>query len=1294
MRPGDVIAGRFEVERLAGSGGMGAVYRAHDKETRQTVALKLVSSMEAFRFVREASILADLTHPAVVRYVAHGVNDDGSLYLAMEWLEGEDLAACLERGRLRTSDTLVVARRVAEALTAAHAHGVIHRDIKPSNVYLPGGVMEQAKLLDFGVARVSDSGGRSVTRLGTTIGSPGYMAPEQARGASDLDGRADIFSLGCVLFECVTGREAFSGHDVMALLAKILFADAPRVSELRADVLPGLDDLIARMLAKDPDERPENAQALLAEIERLSDPVLGAQLATSSRARVLTDAEQRYVSVVFAPALPMEGGTSNRTLNEDDLGGGDAALAARVRPFDAKLERLADGTSVATLVAAGTAKDQAAQAARCALAIRALRPLAPVVLATGRAVVAGRLPVGEVIERAASLARTLRSGAGAVRGPGSVGIDEVTARLLGESFEVVSDALGWAVLSERGGPVSVSGQGRLMRFVGRDAELRAMDEAVATSAAARTAKAMLITAPAGAGKSRLLREWLSRPHDRARIVLLSRGDPMRAGSPFGMVSGLVREAMGIVASQSLFERQEKITDHVRAYLRAEDTQRVIEFLGELVGAPFADTWSDQLRAARRNPILMGDQMRRAWEDWLGALSARSPVVLVLEDLHWGDLPTVQFLDTALRVLRDAPLFVLALGRPEVREIFPSLWQARDAFGIELGPLPREASAQVAREMLPGAPPDAIARLVERAAGNPFFLEELIRAAADGEAHSLPETVLAMAQARVEKLTSDERRVLRAASVYGEAFWRGGLAALLGSDAGLGDHLSALAAREVIVRKAQSQIEGQDEYFFRHTVVREAVYGMLTDRDRIVAHALAGKWLEQAGEGDALTLAEHFERGAESTRAVGWYRRAAEQALEGNDLAAVKARAARGIACGATGEVLGSLYLLEAEAHSWRGEFKEAQTCARAARDNLPPAGPAWYAAIAELAKVSGRLGHTQRLIDIAEVLDAWEPQDDARNACAIAAATSAVALFYSGRFELAERLLHRAQALATSNATSRAWTGRAVATKAMVAGEPASYLVALEESARSFEEAGDLRNACYQRVSVGYAELGIGAYARAEGCLVEALQTADRLGLVSLAMSAKHNLGMALLRRGKLAEARSVESEALAFFAEQGDHRLEGASRVTLAMILAAAGELALAEREALQACVLLEPLPPLRALALATLANVRLAQDRPAEALQAARQAHGVAESLGQGEGEAVVRLAYVEALVACGDLEGAGAAVEVARRRLLLRAARISDSAWRASFLEAVPEHARTFELASRWLEADVAAATVATP
>jgi serine/threonine protein kinase len=153
---GDVVAERFEVERLAGSGGMGTVYRARDRQgAGESVALKVLSGAgdDAERFAREARVLAELRHPAVVRYVAHGVLADGQPWLAMEWLDGETLADRLARAPLGVAESLAILRRSAAGLAVAHARGIVHRDVKPSNLFLVDGEPAQLKLLDFGIAR-------------------------------------------------------------------------------------------------------------------------------------------------------------------------------------------------------------------------------------------------------------------------------------------------------------------------------------------------------------------------------------------------------------------------------------------------------------------------------------------------------------------------------------------------------------------------------------------------------------------------------------------------------------------------------------------------------------------------------------------------------------------------------------------------------------------------------------------------------------------------------------------------------------------------------------------------------------------------------------------------------------------------------------------------------------------------------------------------------------------------------------------------------------------------------------
>src|SRR4051812_42629052 len=163
MRTGDVIAGRFEIERAAASGGMGHVYRAIDRLSGGAVALKILSSMAAggpLRFTREAHALATLQHPGIVRYVAHGVTPEGKPYLVMEWLSGETLSARLSSVGLSIAESVTLASRVASALGAVHRRGLVHRDLKPANLLLEGAAVERIKLIDFGIARLPDAGVR------------------------------------------------------------------------------------------------------------------------------------------------------------------------------------------------------------------------------------------------------------------------------------------------------------------------------------------------------------------------------------------------------------------------------------------------------------------------------------------------------------------------------------------------------------------------------------------------------------------------------------------------------------------------------------------------------------------------------------------------------------------------------------------------------------------------------------------------------------------------------------------------------------------------------------------------------------------------------------------------------------------------------------------------------------------------------------------------------------------------------------------------------------------------------
>ncbi|HEX3761144.1 MAG TPA: serine/threonine-protein kinase [Kofleriaceae bacterium] len=277
------MLGRFEILGQAARGGMGTVFRARDHRDRRDVALKVLRldvPGHAERFAREAALLAGLRHPHIVEYISHGATPDGLRFLVMEWVAGETLAQRLAGAGMSTAAVVAVAIQLCRALAALHAHQVVHRDLKPSNVMLVGGELPHVKLVDLGIARSTGAAGR-LTRTGVVIGTAGYLAPELVRGqTAEIDPRADLFALGCVLYECLTGQAAFRGDTTLAIRAKVLVHDPPRLAALDPAMPPALDALVAALLARQPAQRPADA----ARVERMLDE-LGALPAELHRSR-------------------------------------------------------------------------------------------------------------------------------------------------------------------------------------------------------------------------------------------------------------------------------------------------------------------------------------------------------------------------------------------------------------------------------------------------------------------------------------------------------------------------------------------------------------------------------------------------------------------------------------------------------------------------------------------------------------------------------------------------------------------------------------------------------------------------------------------------------------------------------------------------------------------------------------------------------------------------------------------------------------------------------------------------
>jgi len=430
LRLDDRLLGRFRVDAQIAEGGMGVVYRGFDLAIDHPIAIKVLrhdAIENAARFEREATILATLDHPGVIRYVAHGVTHDGAPFLVIEWIEGTTLADHVERVGLTPAESVRVVQRVAEALGAAHARGLVHRDVTPANVLLAGGDLTRAKVIDFGLVKRT-SGDPRLTETGMVIGTPGYMAPEQARGEREVDARTDVFALGCVLYECLTGVPAFAGRNAAAVMARIVLCDPPALGDVWPAAPAALERVVRHMLAKRPADRPADGSAIADELAGVGIPD-GPRVRRAAPDHVATTAvhadhghraDRAAAHVIFV-----------RT------GEPGAAAEPIVTPFGGRAHPLRDDTIVVVL------RDAApATAAACALALRDAFSAAPIVLVGPSEAGAAGAPLVSLLEAGAEALELadFRTIFGGDAPPlGTIRVDPATAARLAATFEVRRD---------------------------------------------------------------------------------------------------------------------------------------------------------------------------------------------------------------------------------------------------------------------------------------------------------------------------------------------------------------------------------------------------------------------------------------------------------------------------------------------------------------------------------------------------------------------------------------------------------------------------------------------------------------------------------------------------------------------------------------------------------------------------------------------------------------------------------------------------------------------------------------
>lgn len=1294
---------RFVLEGRAGGGGMGDVYRATDRETGTIVAVKVLRGtaavIERKRFQREIAVIADLRHPNIVEYITHGSLPDGRPFFAMEYLEGEDLVHRQRHAPLGMKDAVEVIRRSAQAMAAVHARGVVHRDLKLGNIYLIRGKGTNVKLIDFGVVRMP--GEDLAEDKGAILGTPHFMAPEQARGEG-VDARADVYSLGAALFKLLTGRNVFETEHIVALLGRLVIEDPPSPMSVRFDIPETLDKVVLQAIARRPSERFENAGELARALARVgelnNDPPSTDRSASAIRKAPMMlprpgegaldverprkeSAERRVVAAVLF-----------------DLGSAtiDPPLMAELWDIigeSARLETLLGGRVVTMLGLSQSEGDEPIRAARAALLVTKAIPDAKAVVAVGHAIASPQSSrtrpsslAAQALERAAVELETV--------GPGTARVDPGVVAALAGRF-VIQDHPAGAILV-REDPTGFGSRlllGRPTPTVGRDKELALLVSAYQELLDEGTPRAALVTGPPGVGKSRVRQELLSRLETSGLPpeVLVVRGDPMSQGSSLSCLGRALRAVIGVHDGEPLDEQIRKVRSHL--HFRLPKALRFLTgFLSELLGVPFPDDQDEPLRAARKSSQLMQSRTRMALEALIRSQADLMPQLVFIDDAHWADETTMDLLDWLLGC-PDLKFAVFAFARPEIEARFPTLWANKNTTRLTLPPLSQKAADKLVRVALPALEAKQRTSIVERAGGNALFLEELVRAAAAGH-DELPLTVHALLQTRLDRMARPTREAVRAASIMGPIFWTGAVALL--AEADVRTELEELEQSEVINRLAVSRIAGETEWSFRHPLLRDAAYASILEEDRTEMHRAAATWLESKGDADVGLIAKHADAGEDFERAARLYAKATRQALtSGAHLETALDLAQRGLGCGPQDDLRAELLLAVAKARIPLGRLEDGVRAATEAGELADAASDMWAEAqcLAATALIeSGRSAEGDERVTLALSPTATHSVSPVTRVKLMAARVRGWVDLGRPKeaLKLADEALLLARESGSTEALVRVLDARLFAL--MQLADPSEVVANGPSVIDIAETAGEVVLATRARLNTASSMNLLGLFEEARWLLDRALGDSRDRRMRILEGFALNNLGLTEARLGLVDRGIEMQREAGRAADDTGAARLRIHARVYEALLLLwriaqaradghdthDASDLAAAEGLAAFVEAEVRSVPVLLPTARFISAAVAYSRGAIEEALVAATEAVRLLNEQPIEEWEELTHLTLIETLLAADQETEANKALEVAFSRICDRARKISRAEHRHAYLERIPEVSRIVDLA----------------
>jgi class 3 adenylate cyclase/tetratricopeptide (TPR) repeat protein len=841
-------------------------------------------------------------------------------------------------------------------------------------------------------------------------------------------------------------------------------------------------------------------------------------------------------------------------------------------------------------------------------------------------------------------------------------------------------------------------QGVRVPLLGREAELLHLQQAFAEVASGRAGLlSVTVVADAGLGKSRLLDElglWLHQ-HNPGVTRLHAQAAEGRRGQPYGLMRELFMRHLGLDARDVTSDLRATWLHSAHAVLGDRSSAAV---LGHLLGLNFSD--EVEVHALRSDARALRDRAFFHAFQWLTLIaSAAPPLVLALDDIHWADDGSLDFLEELQRSHAHLPLLLLNLARPLLLERRPQWCQGTQARRINLAPLGAQASQSLSQALLQHLPevPAHLAQLVAQGAeGNPFFMEELVNMLIDqgaievqGDrwtlapnrllALQLPTTLEGVLQARLSALPQDRRRALQLASVVGTVFWDQALQEL---DVAAVSALGELANRELIQPRQDSRLAGSSEYEFRHHTVHRVAYDNLLKRVRAVAHGLLARWLATQPAAAALQdqIAEHFERAGDTALACAAWTRAAQAAQLRFANADALGHAARAWELTSDNDITARLAITLVRVRvlehlADRPPFESAVLQFQQLAEGLGDAG--WRSEAASWrARFDYHGGDAQAALRWAEQAVALAPAGDLERS---ARAHSQVffALARLGRQERAHEafLVSLRAAQQAGHAILEATIVNEEGNQAHRRGDVASAILHWQQALAVHRQEGHLANAGGTLCNLAFAALSIGDFEAAKLQFEQARELSERVGARQTVGVIDINLGLAWLNLGKAEDAQRCATQALAQSRSSGDRWAEAAALRVLgrAELLLGLGQAAQARFVASRELFDELKLGHLALEAVAALVDEALARGDVAAAAQHAQDIH-LRQQAGagiEGTDEPMrILLAQWRAWVAASDPR-APAALLQAQQELLRRADRLTDPEQRQRFMQGVTAH-----------------------